>query len=107
MTGNPVTVSNRDHLRHFNFANLLGKGTAWMKSTARRWIGKIGRCATQSSLDRLVPNHRQRVDQVMGIGVEWLVKNNGCRSLLNNAPSVHNCHPVGNVGMDCQIMRDE
>ena len=75
-----------------------------MEPAAARRVGKVWRCTFQARFSRSFADHRQRVDQVLGVWVERRIEDTLSWRFFGNPARVHDHHPISHVGVHCHIM---
>ena len=99
-----------DQRRKFPAARLrIAEAAARQEPASRRIRAQVRRLALdgdQLFLDRLV-QPRHRVKQAQRVGVHRVAIDFPRGRPLDNAPRIHDVHPVGIAGHDAQVVRDE
>src|SRR5829696_767108 len=82
--------------------------TARGKPAARREVDQVrhrARDHIQLLLD--LTEDRDRTDQSLGIGMEWLIEQRIDISLLDDLPRIHDGHPLRHLCHHTEVMRDQ
>src|SRR4029077_6490050 len=81
-----------------------GMSTARMKRTAWRQLGEIGRL-TRDRVERfLAAQLWHRAKQGLGVGMLCSAEEVAHAALLDDLPSIHDCHLVAHLGNDAEVM---
>src|SRR5262249_7217623 len=88
-------------------AHVHHKRTARMETTAGRRCSEVGRRALEALLWRDVADARQACHEMHCVRMARIANHVDGAALLDQPPRIHDAHPVGDVGMYADVMRDE
>lgn len=77
-----------------------------MESTPGRRVAQVGGSARYTSPSALIAYLRQRLNQVFGVRMQWIAKYVLDSPFFYDTASVHNCHPISDVGVNPHIVSD-
>src|SRR4051812_11020014 len=89
---------------HLLAAYIFDVWAARVKRAATRQIRQGGRTAGHTGSNTFITELGQRINQKLGIGVNWLGKDLFCSRLFNDLPGVHNANSVSDVRMYAHIV---
>ena len=93
-----------DEVWHLFLADLLNMWAPWVEWAAAGQIRKRWRAAGCALPRRFVAESRQGIDQVLGIRMERLAKDNLSGCLFHHLAGIHDADPVSDICMHSHIV---
>src|SRR5437762_9042810 len=107
MARHAMSGSDIHELRHGGLAHIHGMWTTWMKGTAGRHVVECRRATGYADALRTLVESGQRLDQVLRVRMQRLLKQRGRICLLHYLPGVEHHDAVRQVCMHAQIVGDQ
>jgi hypothetical protein len=79
-------------------------GASWVEGATAGLIDQRWRAARNALTRRFISKSRQRVDQMLCVGMEWVVKDLLGGGLFDDFPGVHDADAIGDISLDAHIV---